>query len=185
MTADRTPEGDGIALVGYRGTGKSTIGRLVARRLDMEFIDTDAEIGLRAKMPAAEVFRARGEAAFRDMEERVIQDCAGLRGLVLATGGGAVLRERNVRTLRDFGRVVWLTARPEVLADRLRNDPAGPRPALTSAGPIAEIEQVLRGRWAAYSLAADFAVETDDVPPAEVADRLIRAWRAARPGCPR
>lgn len=181
----RTPEGAGIALVGYRGTGKSTVGRLVARRLDRAFIDTDIEIAARAGMKVAEVFRRMGEPAFRELEARVIQDCARLSGLVLATGGGAVLKMRNVYTLRRFGWVAWLAAPPEVLAERLRDDPAGPRPGLTPAGPIAEIGEVLQARTPYYAMAADLAIPTEGIAPAEVAERVIRGWRAARMEHPR
>jgi shikimate kinase len=104
-------------------------------------------------------------------------------GLVLATGGGAVLREANRRRLRDFGFIAWLTARPEELARRLQADPRGlaERPALTPAGTLEEIIQVLDARTPLYRELADAIVETGGRSPDEVADAILECWKSREP----
>jgi shikimate kinase len=174
-TADRFP--DGLALVGYRGTGKTTVGRLLAERLGRPFVDADRELEARAGRPIRAIFAEEGEPAFRDLEEATLRDLAARPGVVLATGGGVVLRGPNRRALRRFGFVVWLTASPDVLAGRLRDDGGG-RPALTAAGPLAEIAAVLEARTPLYREVADAVVETEGRTPAQVADAVLAAWSA-------
>jgi shikimate kinase len=171
--------GPGLVLIGYRGTGKSTVGRLVAERLARPFLDTDAEIEARAGRTIASLFREGGEATFRDWEERTLADLtAGNAGAVLATGGGAVLRETHRRRLRRFGFVAWLTADPTELARRLEADGAGlaARPALTAAGTLDEITQVLQARSPLYAELADAVIPTDRKTPREVAKAVLQCW---------
>ena len=127
----RRPPGQGLALVGYRGTGKSTVGRILAERLDRPFLDADLEIEARAGRSIAAIFADEGEPVFRDWEERTLAELIDeFPTAVLATGGGVVLREANRRRLRDFGFVVWLQGRAGALARRLAADRAGwPSPA--------------------------------------------------------
>jgi shikimate kinase len=165
----------GLALVGARGTGKTTVGRLVAARLGRPFADADQELERRAGRTIAAIFAAQGEPAFRVLEETILGELTTRDGLVLATGGGAVLREANRRALRRLGRVVWLTAAPDLLADRLRRDPAG-RPALTAAGTLDEIAAVLVARLPLYRAVADVTVDTAGRSPDEVADAVLAAW---------
>ena len=186
MTSPLEPEpstaaadfGKGLALIGYRGTGKSTIGKLVARRAGRKFLDLDREIERRAARPIHAIFLEKGEPAFRDLEESVLLDLAVQHDCVLATGGGAILRESNRRGLRNFGLIVWLTASCEVLARRLSHDgrEGKARPALTSAGTLAEIETVLTQRLPLYQLAADARVETEGRPASRVAEDVLQLW---------
>ena len=124
----------GLALIGARGSGKSTVGRLVADRLGWAFEDADEALERAAGRSIAAIFADDGEPTFRDLEERTIAALTGRSRLVLATGGGAVLRESNRRALRRFGLVVWLDADPETLAGRLRADAGGPTLADRSRG---------------------------------------------------
>ncbi len=170
----------GLALVGLRGTGKTTVGRLVARRLGRPFADADAELEARAGRPIAAIFAEQGEPAFRDWEERTLADLAATRpGAVLATGGGVVLREANRRVLRAFGLVVWLSADPAVLAARLRASPRGlaSRPSLTPAGTLAELAATLEARAPLYREVADAVVETGRRSANEVADVIVDLWK--------
>ncbi len=173
---DRRTDG-GLALVGYRGTGKTTVARLLAGRLGLACADADAEVETRVGRGVRDVFRELGEPAFRDLEESVIADLT-TRPLVLATGGGAVLRGSNREALRRHGLVVWLTATPSTIASRLRADPRGveDRPALTELGTIEEIVHVLAARASLYREAADFEVATDGLTAVEVADRVAACW---------
>ncbi len=168
------PGAIGLALVGYRGTGKSTVGRLVAGLLGREFLDADAVLEARLGRSIRSVFETDGEAVFRDKEEAVLAELTSKPGqTVLATGGGVVLRPGNRAALRRFGHVVWLRADPAVLARRLRHDSA--RPPLTAAGTLAEIADVLSAREPLYREVAGTVIETGGCPPSEVARLILTA----------
>lgn len=161
-----------IALIGYRGTGKTTVGRLLAGRLGCDFTDADVELERRLGISIAELFAAGRETYFRDEEESTIRELTARTGLVLATGGGAVLRESSRADLRRFGPIVWLRADPRILADRLRADGAA-RPALTPAGVLDEITHVLTEREPIYREAADLAIDTDDRSADQVVEAIL------------
>ncbi|MBV8270044.1 MAG: shikimate kinase [Planctomycetaceae bacterium] len=168
----------GLALVGLRGTGKSTVGRILAQRLDRPFFDADVELEQIAGRSIRAIFAEEGESVFRDLESRVLSELAARRGAVLATGGGVVLREPNRRLLRDFGFVVWLGADPAVLASRLQASPRelADRPALTPAGTLAELADTLRVRAPLYREVADAVIETDRRTAPEVAEAILALW---------
>jgi shikimate kinase len=175
------PRGLGLSLVGYRGTGKSTVGRLLAVHLGLPFIDADAVLEARFGRTIGSIFDKHGEPVFRDWEERVLAEITAGPPAVVATGGGTILRASNREALRRFGWVAWLSAEPSVLADRLRADPealAG-RPALTAAGTLEEIADLLEVRGPLYRAVADAVVATDGRTPAEVLDAVL-AMLAAR-----
>lgn len=168
--------GRGLALVGYRGTGKSTVGRLLAERLGRPFVDADAALEARYGRSIRSVFEDLGEPVFRDWEEAVLAELAVDRASILSTGGGVVLRESNRRTLKTFGYVIWLSAGPEILAGRLsENAGVWGRPALTAAGTLGEIADVLRAREPLYREVADAVVATDGLNPAEVVEAVLTA----------
>ncbi len=154
-----------IILIGYRGTGKTTVARLLAERLDIPAIDCDPEIERRAGKTIADIFAQQGEAAFRDMEAALIAELLDRSSepMVLSTGGGAVLNPDTRRRLRDSGHVVWLTAEPETILARLRGDgaTATKRPNLTSLPPLEEIRTMLECRRALYAETAHVVVPTD------------------------
>lgn len=173
------PAARGLVLIGYRGTGKSTVGRILAERLGRPFLDSDREIEALSGRSIRSIFTESGEPAFRDWEERALAAIIARNpGAILATGGGAVLRETNRQGLRRFGFVVWLTADPEVLARRLEADQRGlaARPALTTAGTLDEIVQVLMARSPLYAELADAVIPTDRKEPHEVARTIIQCW---------
>ncbi|HVX83392.1 MAG TPA: shikimate kinase [Phycisphaerae bacterium] len=170
-----------IVLIGYRGSGKTTIGRALARRLGWGFVDTDVEIVGRAGMTIREIFEREGEAGFRDRESAVVRDVAARggrgaaeAGLVVAAGGGAVLRVENVAALKATGKVVWLKAPVEVLHERISADAAtaAMRPNLTAAGGLEEIRALLAVREEAYRGAADEVLEVGGMGVEEAVDRL-------------
>jgi shikimate kinase len=164
-----------LALIGYRGTGKTTVARLVAERLAWPWFDADAEIESRAGKSIAQIFSDDGEAAFRDWEAQVVADLAARDGCVLALGGGAVMREENRQAIGLHTRVVWLTAPAETLWQRIGQDEstAGRRPNLTAAGGITEIIATLGQREAIYRQCAHLEVDTQSKTPAEVADAVL------------
>jgi len=167
-----------LTLIGYRATGKTTLARLLAKRLGFEWIDADVEIERRAGKSIATIFAEDGEPAFRDLEAKVIADLCRRQRLVLAAGGGAPLREESRRAMRESGNVVWLTAQPETILLRMSADPTNPdrRPNLTDRGPLDEITQLLKQRDPIYRESADLEVDTEGKTPerltAEILDRL-------------
>ncbi len=185
---DSTGRGRGIALIGYRATGKSTVGRLLADRLNRPFADADREVEALDGRSIRSIFLEDGEPAFREREARVLADLADrlAEGGVVATGGGAILLEANRRVLREFGLVVWLTADPDTLTARLRSSHrgVGDRPALTSAGTLAEIAGVLEARTPLYREVADAEVSTVGRNAEQVADVVLEAWSRHLDGSP-
>ena len=147
-----------IALVGMPGCGKSTVGRHLARQLGLRFLDCDTEIERRIGMPIRDYFAAHGEPAFRDVEQAVVRDLSGEAGVLLATGGGAVLRQANREALHGHCRVFYLRSTPEDLFRRLRHDTQ--RPLLQVADPLQRLRELFRERDPLYRRVAHFVVET-------------------------
>ncbi len=179
---DRRP-GRGLSLIGYRGTGKSTVGRILAGRLQRTFLDADLEIEARAASSIRALFENEGELCFRNWEERTLAELtAQFPDAIIATGGGAVLREANRQRIREFGFVVWLTAEPSELAQRLQSDSGevDRRPALTPLGTISEIARVLEVRTPLYSSLADIRIETGGMTADQVADSVLGSWKSCR-----
>jgi shikimate kinase len=167
-----------IILIGYRCTGKTTVGRLLAKRLGWSFADADDLVEARAGKSIAEIFATEGEGRFRDREAAAIAElCAGPT-CVIATGGGAVMREATQLLLRASGFVVWLTAAPETVWARLVTDPttSARRPNLTATGGEQEVRALIAAREPIYRETADFAVASDALSPEAVADAILVAW---------
>ena len=173
-----------VTLVGYRGTGKSTVAALLADRLGAAWCDADAVLEDRIGSSIAALVGSRGEAAFRDVETEVLRDTLPAFAGVLATGGGVVLRPENRRLLRERGRpVVWLTAPADVIRRRLAADPttAARRPALHGGDPLDEVAAALHAREPLYREVADIVFDTATDPPAVVAERILAWLDAASP----
>jgi shikimate kinase len=147
-----------LTLVGLPGSGKSTVGRQLARRLGLSFTDTDHAIEQRIGCSIREFFEREGEAAFRDIEEEVIRELAQQDGGVLATGGGAVLRPANRERLRAGGHVIYLRSTPEEIFRRLRHDTN--RPLLQVADPLERLRTLYEERDPLYRETAHFTIET-------------------------
>jgi shikimate kinase len=166
-----------IYLIGYRGTGKSTVGPLVAARLGWRFVDADEVLEQRAGQTIQEIFTAEGEAGFRDREEAILRELAHLDNHVIATGGGVVLRSANRERLRATGLVAWLTAPSATIWQRLQADPTttSRRPALSQGG-LAEIQELLRQREPLYRATAICEIATEERSPEALADDILAAW---------
>jgi shikimate kinase len=147
-----------ISLVGLPGSGKSTVGRQLARRWQLDFLDSDHVIEERIGCSIRDYFEREGEASFRDVEESVIDELTALTGGVLSTGGGSVLRLANRRNLHARGHVVYLRSSPEELFRRLRHDVN--RPLLQVGDPLGRLRDLYTQRDPLYRETAHFVIET-------------------------
>jgi shikimate kinase len=163
-----------IFLIGYRGTGKSTVARELAGRLGFGAVDADDIIEGQAGKTIARIFAEDGESAFRDFESKAVQALSRERRMVVGLGGGAVLRDENRQAICGAGPVVWLTASVDTILARLAADPttAERRPNLTPAGGREEIEELLAKRTPLYRECATLIVDTEGKSAAEVADEI-------------
>ena len=153
------------------GSGKSSVGRLLARKLRRRFSDTDRLIISREGREIAEIFETDGEDYFRGAETAALRSLIGRTGLVVATGGGIVTRPENLEILRDLGFVVWLKADEEVIYERVsRNEK---RPLVKTADPRATIRDLYAKRLPLYEAAAQFCINTSTLPHRDVAEGII------------
>ena len=166
-----------LALVGMPGSGKSTVGRHLARRLGRNFHDSDHAIEQRIGCSIRDFFAREGEPAFRDIEEEVIRDLAGQGDIVIATGGGAVLRAANRESLRAGGNVVYLRSSPEDLYRRLRHDTQ--RPLLQVADPLGRLREMYAERDPLYREAAHFIIETGRPSVATLVNMILMQLEVA------
>ena len=163
-----------IFLIGYRCSGKTAVGRMLARQNARIFVDTDDEVVRQAGMSIADIVKREGWDSFRQKERQVIQWACGRDHQVVATGGGIVLDRENVADMKKAGRVVWLKAAADTIKKRMQADERTDvlRPSLTGAGLLEEIEDVLRSRNPHYEAAMDFSVETDRRGVGEICQEL-------------
>lgn len=167
-----------IVLIGYRGTGKSEVGNILAWRLDMEYVGMDAAIVARAGMPIPEIVAQHGWPYFRDLESAEARELAGRDNLVIDTGGGVIERPENIEVLQENACVIWLQASVPTIVARIGGDTE--RPALTAGKTFTEeVAEVLERRTPLYQSAAHHAIDTDALTPEQVADRIIEVWRQA------
>jgi shikimate kinase len=167
-----------IVLIGYRGCGKTTVGRLLADILGLSFVDTDALVVEEAGCAITAIFESEGETGFRERESRAIERALVSTPVVISLGGGAVTVEPNMVRLASKCMVVWLTASPEVLCARAAADvsSAESRPALTSLSGIDEVRQVLAVRTPLYTSCADVTIDTENRKPIEIAREIAEVY---------
>jgi shikimate kinase len=176
-------EVNSIALIGYRGSGKTAVARVLAARLGWDWVDADVEVELRAGKSIAAIFADDGETRFRDLEAIVVDLLCLRKKTVIAFGGGAILREINRMAIRRCGAVIWLQASVETLERRIAADPstAARRPNLTAAGGQAEIARLLAERTPHYRACATLEVDTEGKTPADIADEIVAKLGVVRP----
>ncbi|MBU6400546.1 MAG: shikimate kinase [Verrucomicrobia bacterium] len=170
-----------LALIGFMGTGKSAVGRLVAKQLRFDFLDTDACIEAQTGLRIAELFARAGEAAFREHERRLVDDLGRMTRTVIATGGGLAANEQNLASLKQHALVVCLWASPETIWDRVADQ--SHRPLLRDPDPLAKIRLLLAQREPFYRQ-ADVLVNTDRRSIKEVAHQITHQYRLARNAAP-
>ncbi len=164
-----------VTLIGYRGSGKSTVAPRLAARLGWDWIDADVELERRAGRSIREIFESGGEGEFRRWERETLVDLLRRDRLVLAAGGGAVLNAETRSDLRAAGPVVWLQAAAETLAQRMESDPisGSRRPKLTAAGGLEEIRNLLAAREPHYRDTATLAISTENRTAEDIVEDIV------------
>ncbi len=157
-----------IVLAGMMGCGKTTVAEILSRKLGKKSVDTDAEI-VKKHGGIADIFSKYGEERFRDIEAETVKDVASFDGVIIATGGGCLLREENVREFKKRGKIVYLRTLPETLIKRVEGDTERP---LLAGGAAEKIKSILPVRAPVYESAADIIIDTDNLTPEEVADKI-------------
>ena len=164
-----------IVLTGFKGPGKTAVGRQLAERLGYTFVDLDAVLEAESGMPIPRLFTERGEAGFRELEARLVERVASQKRCVIATGGGTIVNPANLRALKQSGVVVALTADLETIVSRLAT--AGDRPILQGDDLRTRVEQLLAERRNAYAQ-ADVTVDTTARTIDETVDSVLHAVKA-------
>ncbi|MBM9511765.1 shikimate kinase [Desulfogranum marinum] len=164
-----------ILLTGFRATGKSLIGRLLAERLGYRFVDTDHELCRRTKQSVEEIVAERGWQGFRMLERALLQEMAGQQKIVLAVGGGAIEHEDIWQLLRAHYFIIWLQADKKTILSRMAADDktSTQRPALTSQNLEDEIEEILARRSPLYASGSDMAVDTATGTPKQLVEQIL------------
>jgi len=165
-----------IILTGFMATGKTTVGKLLAQQLKYEFVDTDDLIVARAGQTVAEIFREKGDAAFRRMESELARELGQKEGLVVSTGGGLMLDPANAAALSRRGWVFCLVATPKEILDRVSKDKHVKRPLLEAPNPMQRIVELMQQREEDYS--HFIQMETSERTPDEVTRNLIAIFQA-------
>ena len=165
-----------IVLIGYRGTGKSVVGEIVAKRLGMQCVATDARIVEKAGMSIPEIVEKHGWPAFRDLESEQAREVAKLDNVVVDTGGGIIERPENVEALRANAVVIWLKASVDAIVSRIQH--GNQRPSLTGGKSFTEeVAEVLERRTPKYHAAAQYEIDTDELTAEEVGERVVEIVR--------
>jgi shikimate kinase len=165
-----------LYLVGYRCTGKTGVGRLLAEAMAWTFVDMDHELVAEAGIPIEDIVDSRGWKYFREREAQLLERLSQATKQVISTGGGVVTVPENIAMMRGSGKVVWLHASPATIAARMEADrnTAGQRPPLHGNDSVVEIEEVLAERLPLYDEAMHLQVETDDLSLEEVTESIVR-----------
>jgi shikimate kinase len=160
-----------FVLIGFMGCGKSSVGRRLSGLTGHRFVDTDELVAQAEGRSVAEIFSQSGEAHFRELEQRALDNLVGVCGIVLSTGGGLILRSANRQTLKKIGIVAWLDATPDVLFERAMR--SGRRPLLQTADPRGTFDELLGARRDLYEITADFRVDSSRLSHDEAAQILL------------
>ncbi len=163
-----------IVLIGFMGTGKSTVSDCLHSMFGMKVVEMDQVIAEREQMSIPDIFAAYGEEYFRGLETRLLVEMQSRKNTVVSCGGGAALRERNVAEMKKNGKVVLLTASPETVYERVKDD--GGRPLLEGRKDVKGISELMEQRSAKYEAAADIVINTDNKTARQVCEELVQRF---------
>lgn len=172
-----------IYLTGFRGTGKTSVGTLLARSLGRTVVDLDGVVAANAGKSIREIFLNGGEDAFRELESSALESVAKAENAVISLGGGAILRDANRTVIRSTGTCFWLHCDAETIAQRLQQDEVSveQRPALTQLDELEEIRELLKARHALYQDAADYRIDTAGKTIDQVTQQIIDCLKGNEP----
>nr|WP_027871868.1 shikimate kinase [[Eubacterium] cellulosolvens] len=162
---------ENLYLIGFMGSGKSTVAKELQKKHGMELVEMDDRIAEEAGMSIPEIFETKGEAAFRSMETELLREIGRGENTVISCGGGVPMREENVRLMKESGKIVLLTAKPETILERVKNDVN--RPLLKGRKNTEGIAGLMEQRRPAYEAASDFSVPVDGRSAAEIAEEIL------------
>lgn len=166
---------DNIFLIGFMGSGKSTISRFLTTAYSMDVIEMDELIAEREQMSIPDIFAAHGEEYFRELETKLLTEIQGMKNVVVSCGGGVALRECNVEKMRKNGRIILLAASPETILERVKNN--GDRPILNGHMNVEYIAKLMEQRREKYEAAADITIQTDGKSAHEICEELLEKLR--------
>ena len=164
-----------IFLIGFMGTGKTTIANCLSRKLDRKVVEMDQIIAERQGMSISDIFETYGEEYFRDLETNLLIEMQSRTNVVISCGGGVPMRERNVVEMKKNGRVVLLTAKPETILERVKDN--HDRPLLEGNKTVPYIAQLMEKRREKYEAAADIVIETDGKSELQICEELVQSLR--------
>lgn len=165
-----------IVLIGFMGTGKTTVGKDLSQKLSMDYIDTDALIQERMGISINEIFEKYGEDFFRKIEKNIIDEISATKNTIILCGGGVVLNQENIPKLRENGKTILLKAQPITIYHRVKEDHS--RPLLKGRMSLETIEKLLKEREEAYATSADLTIETDGKMVEEITSEIITKLNA-------
>ena len=159
-----------IFLIGFMGCGKSTVASKLQKRYGMEVVEMDQLLSERQGMSIPDIFETYGETYFRDLESALVAEIRKMENQVVSCGGGVVLREQNVAKMKENGQIVLLTANPETILERVKDDEN--RPVLKGKKTVEGITELMEARREKYEAAADIVIHTDKKPVSEICEEL-------------
>lgn len=164
-----------IFLIGFMGCGKSAVSTYMSKEYGMDIVEMDEEIVRRERMSIPQIFEEKGEAYFRDAESQLLQEIETQNNKVISCGGGVILREKNVESMKKSGKIVLLTAEPETILERVKDDDN--RPLLKGNKNVGYIKELLEKRYPYYKKAADIVVKTDDKMIEDICKEILENRR--------
>jgi shikimate kinase len=169
-----------IVLIGFMGTGKTSVGKAISEKLQLDFVDLDIEIKQRFSMNISDIFLTYGEKHFRAMEEELVKELSSLKKHVISTGGGTVVNPKNIDILKKQGTVFWLNASVGKILTNIQNDPnqIHDRPLLNSKNVYHTASVLLKDREKYYKHLCDYNIQTDHLPITEVANHCIHLYHS-------
>ena len=168
-----------IALIGFMGTGKTVVGKSLAKKLNKKYVDMDALIVKKAGKSIPRIFEEDGEIRFRELEIEVTKEISGMKDVIIDCGGGVVLNKINIDRLKRNAIVILLTASPEIILNRVLKE-KGQRPLLEVSDRMKKIKDLLSFREPFYNRSADYIIDTSGLSIDEVVERIIEIWKSVR-----